>query len=70
MGDIEIRFHRRSDLDVGALRVVVEVRMRMLGARLADGQRRADLIRDHVRTLGLGPVGVWLILVEGAWSQT
>jgi hypothetical protein len=37
--------------------------------RAQDKQRRADLIRDHLSTLPLGRVGVWLILSEGAWSQ-
>jgi hypothetical protein len=66
-GDIEIRFHPRSERDVGTLRVVVEVRTRMLTGRLDDTQRRADLIRDGLSDLG--QIGVWLILAEGAWSQ-
>jgi hypothetical protein len=35
-----------------------------------DKQRRADLIRDRLSSLPLGQVGVWLILTEGAWSQS
>jgi hypothetical protein len=35
-----------------------------------DKQRRADLIRDRLSTLALGQIGVWLILSEGAWSQS
>jgi hypothetical protein len=69
-GDIEIRFHRKSELDVGKLGLVVEVRMTLLGSRLDDRQRRVDLIRDHLASLGLGPVGVWLIFAEGVWSQS
>lgn len=68
-GDIEIRFHRRSEFDVGELGVVVEVRTKFFHSRLDDKQRRADLIRDRLSRLGLVHVGVWLILVEGAWSQ-
>ena len=66
-GDIEIRFHPRSEHDVGSLRVVVEVRTKALASRLDDKQRRADLIRDGLSDLG--QIGVWLIVVEGAWSQ-
>ena len=33
-------------------------------------QRRADLIRDRLSTLSIGHIGVWLILSEGAWSQS
>ena len=68
-GDIEIRFRRRSEFDVGELGVVVEVRTKFFDSRLEDKQRRADLIRDRLSRLGLVHVGVWLILVEGAWSQ-
>ena len=68
-GDIEIRFRKRSPLDVGDLRVVVEVRTKLFDHRLEDKQRRADLIRDRLSGLSLGLVGVWLILSDGAWSQ-
>ena len=68
-GDIEIRFRSKGVFDVGGLNVVVEVRTRLFDSRLDDKQRRADLIRDRVSSLGLGKVGVWLILAEGAWSQ-
>jgi hypothetical protein len=68
-GDIEVRFHRRSEFDVGELGVVVEVRTKFFPSRLDDRQRRADLIRDHLSRLGFVHVGVWLILAEGAWSQ-
>jgi hypothetical protein len=70
VGDIEIRFRRKSSLDVGDLNVVVEVRTKLFASRAADKQRRANTIRDRISTLGLGQVGVWLILEEGAWSQT
>lgn len=68
-GDIEVRFHRKSEFDVGELGVVVEVRTKFFHSRLDDSQRRADLIRDRLSRLGLVHVGVWLILAEGAWSQ-
>jgi hypothetical protein len=69
-GDIEIRFRRRSVLDVGDLDVVVEVRTKLFEHRARDKQRRADLVRDRLAHLPLGQVGVWLILAEGAWSQS
>jgi hypothetical protein len=68
-GDIEIRFRGKSPFDVGGLNVVVEVRTKLFASRIVDKQRRADLIRDRLSSLGLGKVGVWLILAEGAWSQ-
>ncbi len=69
-GDLEIRFRKRSAFDVGDLDVVVEVRTKLFGNRVVDKQRRADLIRDGLSALPLGRVGVWLILCEGAWSQS
>jgi hypothetical protein len=68
-GDIEIRFRKKSPLDVGDLDVVIEVRAKLLGHRVQDKQRRADLIRDRLSALPLGQIGVWLVLSEGAWSQ-
>jgi len=68
-GDIEIRFRDRSPFDTGELNVVIEVRTKLFDSRLADTQRRADLILERMSALPLGLVGVWLILAEGAWSQ-
>jgi hypothetical protein len=68
-GDIEIRFRERSPLDVGQLRVVIEVRTKLFASRVEDKQHRVDLVRGRIAELGLGSVGVWLVLVEGAWSQ-
>ena len=70
VGDIEIRFRPKSEHDIGELRIVIELRTRRLEGRLADQQRRADLIRDHLAGVVSGPIGVWLMLTEGAWSQT
>jgi hypothetical protein len=69
-GDIETRFRRKSPLDVGDLDVVIKARTKLFEHRVQDRQRRADLIRDRLSTLPLGPIGVWLILSEGAWSQS
>jgi len=69
-GDIEIRFRKKSPLDVGDLDVVIEVRTKLFEHRVRDKQRRADLVRDRLSHLPLGQVGVWLILSEGAWSQS
>ena len=52
------------------LNVVIEVRTKLLHSRVRDKQRRADLIREGVSGLRLGSIGVWLILAEGAWSQS
>lgn len=68
-GDIEIRFREKSQLDVGDLDVTIEVRTKLFEHRVQDKQRRADLIRDRLTGLPLGQVGVWLTLLEGAWSQ-
>jgi len=71
LGDIEIRFHAKNDLDVGDLNCVIEVRTKLFASRERDAQRRADLIRDHIAsTIDPGSLGVWLILAEGAWAQT
>jgi hypothetical protein len=69
-GDIEIRFRKKSPLDVGDLDVVIEVRTKLFEHRVQDRQRRADLIRDRLSILALGQIGVWLILSDGAWSQS
>lgn len=69
-GDIEIRFRKKSPLDVGDLDVVIEVRTKLFENRVKDKQQRADLIRDRLSSIPLGQVGVWLILSEGAWSQS
>lgn len=70
VGDIEIRFREKSRHDVGDLTVVIEVRTKWMASRLDDPQRRADVVRDGLSALNLEPIGVWLILAEGAWSQT
>jgi hypothetical protein len=49
---------------------VIEVRTKLFEHRVQDRQRRADLIRDRLSSLPLGRAGVWLILSEGAWSQS
>lgn len=69
-GDIEIRFREKSPLDVGDLDVVVEVRTKLFPSRADDKQRRVDLLRDRLADLNVDRVGVWLILLEGAWSQS
>lgn len=68
-GDLEIRFRPRGVDDVGELVAVVEVRTKRFSSRLANVQDRADMIRDRLAGLSIGPVGVWLMLIEGGWSQ-
>jgi len=70
LGDIEIRFRRKGAFDLGDLNVVVEVRTKLFESRVADKQRRADLLTDRLASLQLGKIGVWLVLVDGAWSQS
>ena len=70
VGDIEIRCRPKSKFDVGELNVTIEVRTKLFDSRLADKQRRADQIRGNLATVQLGMIGVWLILVDGAWSQS
>jgi hypothetical protein len=71
VGDMEIRFRRKRTLDVGDLQCLIEVRTKLLPSRERDKQRRADLIRDRISgSVELGAFGVWLILAEGAWSQS
>ena len=70
IGDVEIRFHQRHDLDFGDLNVVIEVRTKLFSSRADDKQRGVDLVRERLSRVPLGRVGVWLILAEGAWSQS
>jgi hypothetical protein len=46
------------------------VRTKLFESRSTDKQRRSDLILNRLAELQLGQVGVWLILAEGAWSQS
>ena len=55
---MEIRFRRKSPLDVGDLDVVIEVRTKLFEHRVQDKQQRADLIRDRLSRLPLGQIGV------------
>lgn len=69
-GDVEVRFHRRSEFDVGEpLRCVVEVRTKLFASRVVDKQERANLLCARLSEALGGGVGVWLILAEGAWAQ-
>ncbi|HZX53806.1 MAG TPA: hypothetical protein VFE86_03960 [Ilumatobacteraceae bacterium] len=70
-GDIEIRFRSKGEFDVGELNCVIEVRTKFFASREHDKQRRVDLIRDRLSaSVELSQFGVWLILSEGAWTQT
>jgi hypothetical protein len=68
-GDLEIRFRPSGADDVGDLVAVIEVRTKRFASRLANVQDRADIVRDHLADLSIGPVGVWLMLMDEGWSQ-
>ena len=71
VGDIEIRFRAKSAFDVGELNCVIEVRTKLFASRERDKQRRVDLIRERLSSIiEVGGFGVWLILSEGAWTQS
>jgi hypothetical protein len=59
-GDIEIRFRKRSPLDVGGLDVVIEVRAKLFEHRVQDKQRRAGPSRPSpdLNELSRGESGV------------
>ena len=71
VGDMEVRFHPKGPLDVGELACVVEVRTKLLPSRLPDKQPRADRLASRLieAVPETRPLGVWLILCEGAWAQ-
>jgi hypothetical protein len=52
--DIEIRFRKKSRLDVGDLDVVIEVRTKLFEHRVQEKQQWADLIRDRLSRLPSG----------------
>lgn len=68
-GDIDVRFHQRGEHDVGYLPLTVEIRTKWFRSRVLDKQRRADLVKDGLADAGFREAGVWLILLEGVWSQ-
>lgn len=70
VGDLEIRFRPRRSHDVGDLTAVVEVKTKRFASRLVNAQERSDLIRDALAGLEMGPTGVWLMLIDGGWSQS
>ena len=71
IGDLEIRFRRRSQFDVGELNCVIEVRTKLFPSRVRDKQQRVDLLRETIAAaVDVGAFGVWLILAEGAWAQS
>ena len=55
---------------MGDFDVVIEVRTKLFEHRVLDKQRRVDVIRERLSSFPLGQIGVWLILSEGAWSQS
>ncbi len=70
-GDFQVRFHRKSALDSFDLNCVIEVRTKLFPSRRRDKQERADRMREQLgQQLDLGDIGLWLVLSDGAWSQS
>ena len=70
-GDVEVRFHERSAIDVVGLDVVVEVRSKWFESRGADRQQRCDLLVSLLeRAQPQLSIGVFLTLPVASWSQT
>ena len=70
-GDLLVRFREKGPLDSVDLDCIIEVRTKLVPSRLIDAQRRSDFMRDRLAgQLHIGEIGVWLVLAEGAWSQS
>lgn len=70
-GDMNIFFRSTGPLDVTDLDCVVEVRTKLFTSRVADKNERASMITERVADCLSGrSIGVWLVLLEGAWEQT
>jgi hypothetical protein len=67
---LEVRFRERSELDVGGIDVVIEVRSKWSESRAVDRQQRCDQLLGEVKqATGLDALGVYLTLPIAAWSQ-
>jgi hypothetical protein len=71
-GDIEIRFRPKGPFDVGGLNCAIELRTKLYASRLETKQDRAELITASLSKAlpGIRYLGVWLVLVDGWWTQT
>ncbi|WP_309104615.1 hypothetical protein [Microbacterium sp.] len=70
-GDVILRFHDASPIDLFDLDVLIEVKSKWFASRAGDRQRRADDILR--RTQDVLPddhhVGVYLALPVAAWAE-
>jgi hypothetical protein len=71
-GDIEIRFRPKGPFDVGELNCAIELRTKLYASRLETKQQRAELVKAGLSKAlpGIRHLGVWLVLVDGWWTQT
>ena len=71
-GDLEIRFRPKGPFDVGDLNCAIEVRTKLYASRLETKQDRAELIKVGLAKAlpEIRYLGVWLVLVDGWWTQT
>jgi hypothetical protein len=71
-GDLEIRFRLKGPFDVGDLNCAIELRTKLYASRLETKQERAELIKAGLSKAlpGIKYLGVWLVLVDGWWTQT
>lgn len=69
-GDMNIFFRPTGPLDFTDLDCIVEVRTKLFASRVADKNKRVSLITERIAGCLSGrAVGVWLVLLEGAWDQ-
>jgi hypothetical protein len=70
-GDLEIRFRPKGPFDVGELSCAIEVRTKLYASRLQTKQSRAELLKAGVSKAlpAIRYLGVWLVLLDGWWTQ-
>lgn len=69
-GDMNIFFRPTGPLDMTELDCIVEVRTELFSSGIANKDERAAPIKSRVADcLAERCVGVWIILLEGAWAR-
>jgi hypothetical protein len=67
-GDLNLRFLPALP-DQEGLDYLIEIRTRWTQSRREDSAARSDEIRSALQGLGLQRFGVWIELLQAAWSQ-